>query len=183
VDPFTLSPDGADLYVGGDFVTFQDEYLVRTARWDGSAFHALGQGVRDGSVRAIVVDGNRVYAGGDFTLTGNNYPTGNAAYFDGDWHTLGNGFYDGRVRDLELHEGVVFAGDHGWRLFNISPPGTAAWLACPRSGLLRSTGMYAMISSPWLYATGDFDCGGAAANHIAVTQPALVSLGADSTRG
>jgi hypothetical protein len=168
-----LATDGTDIYVGGDFATFQGEYLERIARWDGSAFHALGQGVRDGTVRAILVDGTRVYAGGDFTMTGSYLPTGNAAYFDGNWHTLDNGFYDGTVRDLELHSGTLFAAGSftvGGSLNRIAAWSGTSWVGLPELGSPAVNGdAYDMLSSGGsLYVTGDFTtAGGNPANHIA----------------
>ena len=40
----------------------------RIARWDGSAWSALGDGLNN-SVQAITVEGSSVYAGGWFTAT------------------------------------------------------------------------------------------------------------------
>ena len=59
-----------NLYAGGVFSTAGGNPANRIARWDGSAWSALGTGV-DGRVRALAVGSSgNLYAGGEFSTAG-----------------------------------------------------------------------------------------------------------------
>ena len=68
---FSLALDAHDnLYAGGAFDGSGDTHLSNLARWNGSAWEALGEGVNS-AVYALAVDRQeRVYAGGNFTTAG-----------------------------------------------------------------------------------------------------------------
>jgi hypothetical protein len=85
---------GGDLYVGGDFTTAGGNPANNIAKWDGSAWSALGTGL-DGAVYALTFDNNGVlYAGGDMS--------GNLSKWDGTtWTSLGAGL-DGPVYALTV---------------------------------------------------------------------------------
>ena len=51
---------------GGDFTWAGGVGASRIAKWNGSAWSALGSGMND-RVSALAVSGTNVYAGGDFT--------------------------------------------------------------------------------------------------------------------
>ena len=106
--------DGS-LYVGGVFVTAGGVPASNIARWDGTAWSAVGSGVSNvnGStapVYALAVgpDGS-VYAGGQFTRAG-GIPASNVARWDGTaWSALGSGT-DRTVRSLAVGaDGSLFA--------------------------------------------------------------------------
>ena len=60
-----IAPDTAgNLYVGGTFTTAGGVPAANVAKWDGSSWSAMGDGVF-GTVRALAVSGSLVYAGGD----------------------------------------------------------------------------------------------------------------------
>jgi hypothetical protein len=65
------------------------------ARWDGSDWHALGDGVDNGVdhwVLALAVDGGgNLYAGGDFTTAGGVSANRIARWDGSSWHPLGDG--------------------------------------------------------------------------------------------
>jgi hypothetical protein len=67
-----VAVSGTNVYVGGVFTDAggnpNADYI---ARWDGSAWHALGDGV-NGTVNAIAVSGTDLYVGGWFTDAGGN---------------------------------------------------------------------------------------------------------------
>jgi trimeric autotransporter adhesin len=97
-----LAWTGQDLFVGGNFTHagLCEEGCNRIARWDGSVWHALGNGV-NGTVLALAWTGADLYVGGVFTSlcsNGNCSTTAAAngvnriARWDGSaWHALGNG--------------------------------------------------------------------------------------------
>jgi hypothetical protein len=63
---------GPDIYVGGDFTSAGGvANTTYIARWDGSSWHALGDGL-NGSVYAFAVIGYDLYVGGAFTGAGGN---------------------------------------------------------------------------------------------------------------
>src|SRR5205823_3890290 len=66
-----LAASGSDLYAGGHFSTAGGVSASRIAKWDGSAWSALGSGA-NGIVWALAVSGrgSDLYAGGDFTTAG-----------------------------------------------------------------------------------------------------------------
>ena len=64
------------------------------AKWDGSAWSALGSGM-NGYVSALAVSGTNLYAGGGFTTAG-GVPANRIAKWDGSaWSALGSGMDGG----------------------------------------------------------------------------------------
>jgi hypothetical protein len=64
-----LAVSGSDLYVGGWFTVAGGVAANHIAKWDGSAWSALGSGMEH-YVRALVVADTNLYAGGDFITAG-----------------------------------------------------------------------------------------------------------------
>ena len=58
-----LAVSGTNLYAGGYFTTAGGVAANNIAKWDGSAWSALGSGM-DGAVYALAVSGTNLYAGG-----------------------------------------------------------------------------------------------------------------------
>ena len=99
---FALAVNGSNVHVGGSFSTV----YVKTgalvagtsyiAKWDGSAWSALGGGT-SGNVQAIAASGSNVYVGGSFTTAYSigTTPVANTvrlAQWDGSaWNALGGG--------------------------------------------------------------------------------------------
>jgi len=97
-----VSHDG-DLYIGGDFSHVGTMRVNGVARWDGTEWHAVGEGLTGWGglfgtpVRALAVDdGGTVYAGGGFSERGNEADSLNrVARFDGSaWEQVGSGLGD-----------------------------------------------------------------------------------------
>lgn len=89
-----VAPNG-DLYVGGEFGRIAGITATSIARWDGTAWSALGTDRSTGgspTVYAVTVDGADVYVGGMFQSLG-GVTTHNLARWDGQsWHAVGSGF-------------------------------------------------------------------------------------------
>jgi hypothetical protein len=90
---------GPALYAGGDLSTAGAVTVNGIARWDGSEWSPLAEGV-DGAIYALAVfddgTGPALYAAGEFTTPG-NAGANNIAKWDGAaWSAVGNGV-DGRV--------------------------------------------------------------------------------------
>jgi len=73
--------DDGVIYLGGDFTTAGGVSANRIARWDGTAFSALGSGCDD-VVKAIRINGSEILVGGDFLNCG-NIPTNHIAVWNG----------------------------------------------------------------------------------------------------
>ena len=109
---------GTNLYAGGYFTTAGGVTANYIAKWNGSAWSALGSGMGGDPVYALAVSGTNLYAGGDFTTAGGvsaNY----IAKWDGSaWSALGSGMDDARLcaggeRDHSLRWGRLHHGGRG----------------------------------------------------------------------
>ncbi len=69
---FTIAISGTNVYAGGWFRLAGGVIANHVAKWDGSSWSALGNGL-DGNVNALAVDGSgNVYAGGAFSVVCTN---------------------------------------------------------------------------------------------------------------
>ena len=108
-----------DLIAGGIFSTSGAQRLAKVARWDGSAWHSLRDGVDNfdcpglecvAFVTALATDEVSLYVGGWFPSVDRGRPARNVARWDGEmWYPLGLGV-DGIVRALTLYNGDLVAG-------------------------------------------------------------------------
>lgn len=110
-----VAVSGRDVYVGGSFTRIGTNSFNRIARWDGTRWWPLGEGVYGSGgveVFAIAVRGTNVYAGGFFDVAGDTNAT-RIARWDGErWHPLGSGI-ENRVLALAIADnGDVYAGGY-----------------------------------------------------------------------
>ncbi|MBK6536285.1 MAG: hypothetical protein IPG09_00450 [Ignavibacteria bacterium] len=61
--------NGNDVYAGGSFLGAGGVSANRIAKWNGSSWSALGNGLNY-KVYALEIIGNDVYAGGEFSIAG-----------------------------------------------------------------------------------------------------------------
>lgn len=89
-----VADDSGNLYVGGDFTIVGDVFANRVAKWDGSRWSNLGDGLTDGfltRVLALAISDFNLYAGGSFLLAG-GVPSACVARWDGNhWSAVGQG--------------------------------------------------------------------------------------------
>jgi hypothetical protein len=120
---------GPALFLGGEFLSVGTGFIPHIVKWDGSDFHALGNGL-DGAVHALHVwdDGNgpALYAGGDFQASG-GLALDHLACWDGTaWTEVGGGVF-GTVRALETFDdgtgSALFVGG----AFSAPAKGIAKW--------------------------------------------------------
>ena len=98
VEVLRLCPNGAgghDLYAGGNFTMVGGVAANRIAKWDGSAWSALGSGCNAWVESIAFADngagGTDVYVGGQFTTAG-GLPASGIAKWDGSaWSAVGGG--------------------------------------------------------------------------------------------
>ena len=86
-----IAMDGSgNVYVGGSFNVIGTVSANNIAKWDGSAWSALGTGM-DGGVSALAVSGTDLYAGGVFTNAGGVTVNGIAKWNGSAWSALSSG--------------------------------------------------------------------------------------------
>ncbi len=160
------------LYVGGSFAQMGTAAVRNIARWDGSAWSALGAGV-EGNVWALAVMGTDLYVGGDFASAGGR-PLANIARWDGTaWSEVGSGT-DATVAALAVAGTNLYVGGGFWKAGGLQVNKIAKWNGQAWSAL--GTGIadeYGSVSAlatsgTTLYAGGAFSQAGAVpANNLA----------------
>lgn len=103
-----LAVVGTNVYAAGEFSTAGGIEVGNIARWNGTAWSALGSGM-DGDVFALAAMGGDLYAGGYFSTAGGT-PAENIARWNGSaWSALGSGV-DDSVQALAVMGTSLFAG-------------------------------------------------------------------------
>lgn len=187
---------GSNLYVGGTFTQVCSneacDSFVKTvnhiAKWNGSAWSALGNGV-SGKVTTVAVQNSSVYVGGLFdevcgnvTCDSGNVTANNVAKWNGSsWSALGNGVNDWvyvlTVNGSDVYAGGFFTevcGNEACDSGNVTVNQVAKWNGgswSPLGNGLRKTGssthVHAFLQKGSdLYVGGSFSevCGNAACN-------------------
>ena len=171
-DVYALTQDNAgNIFAGGSFTTAGSVNEAYLARWDGTAWSALGSGV-DGEVHCLVCDGEgNLYVGGDFTTAG-GVAANKIAKWDGNaWSPLGTGM-NNEVQALARDGGGnLYAGGYFTTAGGVTVNGIAKWDGAAWSAL--GTGVngqvYAMVcdGSGNIYTGGSFTtAGGVTVNRI-----------------
>jgi len=164
-----VAPDGG-LYAGGSFTRAGNVMTSGIAKWNGSAWSALGGGIdARGSVRALTVasDGT-LYAGGDFKLAGGVRANGIAKWNGYSWSALGPGLgANAGVYGLAVTpKGVVYAGGFMQKHF-ITKWNGAKWTAMG-SGVDYNVNAIVLGLDGTLYVGGWFEkAGGRKVKYIA----------------
>jgi probable HAF family extracellular repeat protein len=162
-----LAALNGDLFVGGIFDHAGGVAANYIAKWNGTAWSALGSGMNN-AVYALATKGTRVYAGGVFTFAG-GAAANRIAYWDmsdSAWHAMGDGFSSGTVFAIAVtEEGTVYAGgDFLGRLAKWEPPN---WTSVPDgpSGTAKVKALFAKGND--LYVGGQFTQVGSPAISVA----------------
>jgi hypothetical protein len=110
---YATATDGTNLYVGGNFEVAGITVANSVAMWDGSKWHALGEGLKNGvsgdipSVNALAYIDGKLFAGGQFSKAGNMNVNG-IAFWDGEkWNSLGNDTVNGVTRKVVMGEDTL----------------------------------------------------------------------------
>jgi hypothetical protein len=178
-----LAVSGTNLYAGGLFTTAGGVPANYIAKWDGSAWLALGSGM--GSIvpslflRALAVSGTDLYAGGYFTSAG-GVPAGGIAKWDGNaWSALGSGTYGSTVAALAVNGTNLYAGGAftimgGLTINRIAKWDGSAWSALG-SGLNDRVYALAADGAGHLFVGGAFSLAGTNASPY-IAQANVASL-------
>lgn len=107
VSTLVKDPVNGDIIVGGRFIYAGNSYSPNVARWDGTSWHAMGQGLSS-SVSKLLYFNNELYAFGYFGRAGSNW-VGRVAKWNGaSWQPVGTGF-DGAVMDAVVYNNAIYA--------------------------------------------------------------------------
>ncbi len=147
---------GTDLYAGGYFTTAGEVPANNIAKWDGSAWSALGSGM-DSLVYVLAVSGTDLYVGGGFTTAGGVAANSIAKWNGSAWSALGSGMhtssygsnYNSGVYALAAASSHLFVG--GDFLFagpNVSPFIAKAILDRTEPPTLTTPATNALMGSP-----------------------------------
>ncbi len=129
-----VDTNSGTLYAGGEFTIMGTVFANRVARWNGSAWSALGSGLNE-YVYALAVDGaGHLYAGGVFTTAGGVSAKGVAKWNGSAWSALGAGLSGGEVDSLLVDGSTLYAGGSftnagGTAVFHIARWNGSAWSA------------------------------------------------------
>jgi hypothetical protein len=166
---YALAVSGTNLYAGGAFETAGGVSATNIARWNGSAWSALGLGANS-YVKALGVSGADLYTGGEFTTAG-GLAADYIAKWDGRaWSALGSGM-NGDVRALAVSGTNLYAGGYLHTAGGVTANCVAKWDGGVWSALGSGMngGVFALaVSGTSLYAGGSFTtAGGVSATNIA----------------
>ncbi|HOA59899.1 MAG: hypothetical protein KA191_03525 [Verrucomicrobia bacterium] len=169
--------DSGNVYIGGEFTVVGDVVANGLAKWDGSAWTAVGSGLGGTefvAVYALAVSGTDLYVGGSFETAG-GVEAHHIAKWDGSaWTAVGSGV-NGWVHALCLNGTDLYAGGDftlagGVEANSIAKWDGSAWSALGSGmGGTESPSVYALAASDSdLYAGGWFTAaGGIEANYVA----------------
>jgi len=148
-----LAVIGTNLYAGGEFTNAGGVPANCIAKWDGSAWSALGSGVGGYApcVLALAGRGTDLYAGGAFTTTG-GVPANCIAKWDGSaWSALGSGMYGYGVLALAVSGTDLYAGGDFTTAGGVPANYIAKWDGSAWSALGSGLGP-SYLGPPWVYA-------------------------------
>ena len=169
---------GTNLYAAGKFVTAGGVSVANIAKWNGSAWSAVGSGAQD-SVYALAVSGTNLYAGGWFSQAGGATDTSYIAKWNGSaWSALGAGGMDRYVYALavdssgNLYAGGAFTSAGGVAANRVAKWNGTAWSALGTGiatngitgGLYTGVRALTVDGSNKLYAGGEFSSAGGLTN-------------------
>ena len=176
---------GTDVYIGGAFTVVGGVVANRVARWNGTAWSALGTGAANGmnaSVATLAVSGSgELYAGGWFTSAGGVTANRVARWNGTAWSSLGTGPANGTnslVSALAVSgSGQVYVGGQftqagGLMVNSVAQWNGTAWSSLGGPGTANGVGAsvlaLAVSGSGEVYVAGEFTrAGGTAANRVA----------------
>ncbi|MFO7609128.1 MAG: FlgD immunoglobulin-like domain containing protein [Candidatus Krumholzibacteriia bacterium] len=126
-----------ELYAGGTFSSAGDSTTMAIARWDGSTWRRVGQGMAGElppRVLALAADGDRLLAGGDFRVAGITPSERIGAWNGMVWAPVAVGGPDRAVHALLVRRGELLAGGEFTSADGVAAPFLARWNGSTWSG-------------------------------------------------
>jgi hypothetical protein len=134
---------GNKLYAGGAFLSAGGNFANCIAKWDGTAWSALGSGL-DATVKALEVIGGDLYVGGLFTTAGGGSANRVAVWDGATWGALGSGVdndvYSMAVDGTDLYVGGSFTNAGGSSAVRVAKWNGAQWSALGQGPVDIGTG-------------------------------------------
>lgn len=140
-----LAVANGQVYVGGNFASYEGVAAINIARWDGTSWSAIGKGLGQpdtegnligyGYVSALLVDGEQIYAGGDIGMADDQRVNAIAHWDGAKWQALGSGMTDndyeatewGTVTALAKGNGLIYAAGRFLQAGGVAASHIAAW--------------------------------------------------------
>ncbi len=175
------SGNGPELYAAGQFKGAAGVPVVNIAKYDGTSWSPLANGLNGGVISLQVFDdggGDALYAAGSFTASGSQLLSHIAKWDGVSWSALGNGL-NGAVRSLAVYDDgggdELYAGGPFSSAGNTLVNSIAKWDGAQWEGLDTGLNIFPNAlevfddgSGAELYAAGSFtSAGGIPSNHIA----------------
>ena len=158
------------VYAGGNFTNSGSLVISNLARWNGTAWAAVGGGVNDW-VYALTLNGADLYAGGVFSKAGPTPVAGVARWNGASWFALGSGLSGLSLNSLCVWSNLVLVTGNFSTAGGGSAASFAAWngtvWAAAGSGL-SATGFRVYPNGTNVYVGGNFlNAGGVLVNSLA----------------
>jgi hypothetical protein len=125
---------GANVYAAGDFTTAGGLPVNRIAKWNGSSWSGLGNGLSGPgfpAVNALAVEGTNLYVGGVFATAGGSSANNIARWNGTAWSPLGSGL-NGEVYAIAVNGNDIYAGG---TFSTVGAFGVAKWNGSTWSGI------------------------------------------------
>ena len=146
-----LAVSGTDLYAGGLFDTAGGVAANNIAKWNGSAWSALGSGMNS-YVYALASSGATLYAGGAFTMVGGVTANYIAAWNGSAWSALGPGLGVAEdwpeVHALAISGTTLYAGGEFTTAGGVPAEYIAAWNGSEWSALGSGMDLFVQALTP-----------------------------------
>lgn len=151
-------PNG-DLAVGGNFTRSGAVGLSNIGRWDGAAWHAMGEGLDRPVTALVVLPDGRLCAGGQFLNAGST-PASRIAVWDGQaWAPLGSGLSD-TVSSLCMYQGRLTVGGSFRAAGGESVGGLAQWDGDRWTALTEGVPQFRIVRALAVLPSGELVAGG-----------------------
>ena len=113
---YALAVYNGELYAAGQFDSAGSIPANNIAKWNGSSWLAVGNGI-DGTVSALAVYNGNLYAGGTFDSAGEMLVNSIAQWNGSSWSGVGGGFWLPDAQEVEIdalvsENGKLYAGGH-----------------------------------------------------------------------
>ncbi len=115
-----------NIYIGGDFNLAGEIGASYIAMWDGSSWHALGQGLNRKCTSLVFNNGGQLIAGGHFTMAGGLFIDRIARWDGTTWHAIGDGL-NGPVETIVVSPTHLYVGGSFSQAGTASASNIAKW--------------------------------------------------------